>query len=177
MICVHSRDNYNVFPTQIKLCGDTKGNRLLKSRVQLRPSDSLGRSSYQEIPPSTLDRPVFPLQWGNLKMPKRSSLLRPRSMFEHVSLTKHLVSEEHLLRILRTYNNVAEGFRRQSQDMVRVSVCQEVQFRCDRVVRRQAGELVHPDRVGQNKPTVGRPRGHNESEGPLTTFADRLIET
>ena len=49
-------------------------------------------------------------------------------------------------------------------------VGQEVEFRCDGVVRRQAGELVYSDRVGKHKAVVGHPRGHNGSEGPLATL-------
>ena len=82
-----------------------------------------------------LNRPVLPLKRGNLKVLKRSSLLRPRPMFEHGPFIKRFISEEHLLRVLRAYNSVTEGMRRQSADMVRVSVGQEVQFRCDGVVK------------------------------------------
>ena len=58
------------------------------------------------------NRPILPLQWSNLKVPKGSSLLSPGPMFELGSLIKHLVSEEHLLRVFRTHNSIAEGFRR-----------------------------------------------------------------
>jgi len=54
--------------------------------------------------------------------------------------------------------------------MVRVSMGQEVEFRRDGVVGRQASELVYSDRVGKNKAMVGRPRGHGDSEDPLTTW-------
>lgn len=47
---------------------------------------------------------------------------------------------------------------------------QEVEFRRDGVVGRQASELVYSDRVGKNKAMVGRPRGHGDSEDPLTTW-------
>ena len=83
-----------------------------------------------------LNRPILPLQWGNLKMFKRPPLLSPFPTFEHASLIKYLISEEHLLRVLRTHDGITEGLRGQSVDMIRVSVGQEVQFRWDGVIRR-----------------------------------------
>jgi len=170
VVGIYSCDSYNILPTQVKSCWGAKGNWPLESLDELCLSGSPKEDSYQEIPSSTLDRPILPLQRGNLKVFKRPPLLSPLPMFEHTSLIKHLVSEEHLLRVLRTYDGITEGLRGQSVDMIRVSVGEEVQFRCDRVIRRQASELVYSDRVGKNKATVGRPRGHNESEGPLTTW-------
>lgn len=82
-----------------------------------------------------LDHPTL-FQWGNLKMFERPPLLSPFPVVEHTSLIKYLVSEEHFLRVLRTYDGITEGFRGQSLDMIRVGVGQEVQFRCDRVIRR-----------------------------------------
>lgn len=136
MVGVHGRDSYGILPPQIKLCRGAKGDWPLGSLAQLRPSDSPRRCSYQEIPPPVLKRPILPFQWGNLEVPKRSSFLRPRPMLEHGSLIVRLMSEEHLFRVLRTYDSVTKGLRRQAEDMVRVGVGQEVQFRRDGVVRR-----------------------------------------
>ena len=112
MIGTHGRDSYNILPTQIKFCRGAKGNWPLEYLVQLRRSNFQKQSSHQEIPPYMLNRPILPLQWGNLEMLKRPSLLRPRPVFEHGSLIKHLMPEKHLFRVLRTYNSVTEGVRR-----------------------------------------------------------------
>ena len=136
VVGIQGRDSYNILPTQIKLCRGAKENRPLDSLVQLCLSDFLKQGSYQEIPPSILNRSIFPLQRGNLKMFERPPLLSPFPLFEHTSFIEYLMSEEHLLRVSRTYDGMTEGLRGQPMDMIRVSVGQEVQFRCDGVVGR-----------------------------------------
>jgi hypothetical protein len=59
-----------------------------------------------------LDCSVLPLQRGDLEMFERPSLLSPYPMFEHRPLIEYLMSEEHLLRVLRTNDGATEGFRR-----------------------------------------------------------------
>ena len=59
-----------------------------------------------------LNRPILPLQRGDLKVPKRPPLLGSSPMFKHGSLVIHLMSEEHLLRVLGAYDGVTEGFGR-----------------------------------------------------------------
>ena len=136
VVCTYGRDCYGILPFQIKLCRGAKGNRSLESVVQLCPSVLKRRNLYQEIPPSMLDRPILPSQWGNPEMFERPPLLCPFPTFKHISFIEYFMAEEHVFRISRTYNGVTEGFRRQSVDMIRVGVGQEVQFRRDGVVRR-----------------------------------------